>query len=150
MSHSTVSRFGTRYSLPGGFTNFTVPMEIEALVEGSALSRIGTMPPPASQKPPPVTASDAESSPPDPQTPPSNPQTPPGDDSLVSSHTDPKWPDVLAAYAAREGRRTRYAGNRVGGTVVVHYIKKNEWFLEAALALLGGEDEVEGGLSGSV
>ncbi|KAG8748454.1 hypothetical protein FRC10_003587 [Ceratobasidium sp. 414] len=150
MSHSTVSRFGIRYSLPGGFSNFTVPMEIEALVEGSALSRIGTMPPPASQKPPQTATSDAESSPSsDPQTPPSNPQTPPGDDSLVSPHTDPKWPDVLAAYAAREGRRIRYAGNRVGGTVVVHYIKKNEWFLEAALALLGGEDEVEGSLSGS-
>ncbi|KAG9103712.1 hypothetical protein FRC06_008706 [Ceratobasidium sp. 370] len=150
MSHSTVSRFGTRYSLPGGFTNFTVPMEIEALVEGSALSRIGTMPPPASQKPPQVAASDAESSPSsDPQMPASNPRKNP-DDSLVSSHTDPKWPDVLAAYAAREDRRTRYAGNRVGGTVIVHYIKKNEWFLEAALALLGGEDEVEGGLLGSV
>ncbi|KAG9121161.1 hypothetical protein FRC07_002998 [Ceratobasidium sp. 392] len=138
MSHSTVSRFGTRYALPGGFKNFTVPMEIEALVEGSALSRIGTMPPPASQKPPQAVTSDAESSPPLPA---------PADDSLVPSHFDPKWPDVLAAYAAREGRKARYAGSQVGGTVVVHYIKRNEWFLEAALALLGGEDEIDGGSS---
>ncbi|KAG8759093.1 hypothetical protein FRC12_009854 [Ceratobasidium sp. 428] len=142
MSHSTVSRFGTRYSLPGGFNNFTVPMEIEALVEGSALSRIGTMPPPASQKPPQLSTSDAESSQ-------SKPQAPAADDSLAPSHTDPKWPDVLTAYASREGRKARYAGNRVGGTVVVHYIKRNEWFLEAALALLGGEEEVEDGSSKS-
>ncbi|QRV76220.1 hypothetical protein RhiJN_04235 [Ceratobasidium sp. AG-Ba] len=141
MSHSTVSRFGTRYSLPGGFTNLTIPMEIEALVEGSALSRIGTMPPPASQKPPQASTNDVESS--SPSNNPS-PETPSADGSLVSSRKDPTWPDVVAAYEAREGRRIRYANNRVGGTVVVHYIKRNEWFLEAALALLGGEEEIGG------
>ena len=44
------------------------------------------------------------------------------------------------AWKYREGRRKRYAGGRVGGTVVVHFIKKNMWFLETAAALLDGED----------
>ncbi len=44
------------------------------------------------------------------------------------------------AWRYREGRRKRYAGQRLGGTVVVHFIKKNMWFLETAAALLQGED----------
>lgn len=47
------------------------------------------------------------------------------------------------AWVQREGRRTRYENKRVGGTVVVHFIKKNMWFLEAALALLEGDEETE-------
>ncbi|KAH8928360.1 glycosyltransferase family 31 protein [Atractiella rhizophila] len=34
-------------------------------------------------------------------------------------------------------RRQRFLGREHGGTVVVHYLKRNEWFLETALALLG-------------
>ena len=48
------------------------------------------------------------------------------------------------AWEKREGRRKRYEGSRVGGTVVVHFIKKNEWYLETALAMLGGEEVLEG------
>ena len=47
-------------------------------------------------------------------------------------------PDMAWRY--REGRRKRYEGQRIGGTVVVHFIKKNMWFLETAAALLQGED----------
>ncbi|KAF8198976.1 glycosyltransferase family 31 protein [Pholiota molesta] len=47
------------------------------------------------------------------------------------------------AWSHREGRRARYEGYRVGGTVVVHFIKKNMWYLETALALLEGEEESE-------
>jgi len=47
------------------------------------------------------------------------------------------------AWTRREGRKTRYQGRRVGGTVVVHFIKKNMWYLETALALLEG-DELSG------
>ena len=47
------------------------------------------------------------------------------------------------AWTHREGRRARYEGKRVGGTVVVHFIKKNMWYLETALALLEGEEESE-------
>ncbi|KZS96018.1 hypothetical protein SISNIDRAFT_407753 [Sistotremastrum niveocremeum HHB9708] len=48
-----------------------------------------------------------------------------------------------AAWRKREGRRRRYEGKRVGGTTVVHFIKRNEWFLETALALLEGDEVVE-------
>lgn len=44
------------------------------------------------------------------------------------------------AWERREGRRTQYEGKRVGGTVVVHFIKKHAWYLETALALLDGEE----------
>ncbi|KAF8078648.1 glycosyltransferase family 31 protein [Lyophyllum atratum] len=47
------------------------------------------------------------------------------------------------AWTHREGRRKRYEGKRVGGTVVVHFIKKNIWYLETALALLEGEEQSE-------
>jgi hypothetical protein len=47
------------------------------------------------------------------------------------------------AWIHREGRLKQYEGKRVGGTIVVHFIKKNLWFLETALALLEGEDYSE-------
>lgn len=47
------------------------------------------------------------------------------------------------AWRRREGRRRRYEEKRVGGTVVVHFIKKNPWFLETALALLEGVEVTE-------
>lgn len=47
------------------------------------------------------------------------------------------------AWVHREGRIKQYEGKRVGGTIVVHFIKKNLWFLETALALLEGEDYSE-------
>ncbi|KAJ6621720.1 hypothetical protein B0H10DRAFT_1789645 [Mycena sp. CBHHK59/15] len=50
----------------------------------------------------------------------------------------PKTPEY--AWARREGRKTRYQGHRVGGTVVVHFVKKNMWFFETALALLEGAE----------
>ena len=51
------------------------------------------------------------------------------------------------AWRDREGRATRYQGQRVGGTVVVHSIKKHMWFLETATALLEGEDYTEAELA---
>ncbi|SJL05639.1 uncharacterized protein ARMOST_08985 [Armillaria ostoyae] len=47
------------------------------------------------------------------------------------------------AWSHREGRKTRYESSRLGGTIVVHFIKKNLWFLETALALLDGEEYSE-------
>jgi len=44
------------------------------------------------------------------------------------------------AYRNREGRVKRYEGKRLGGTTVVHSIKKHMWFLETAKALLEGDD----------
>ena len=47
------------------------------------------------------------------------------------------------AWQLREGRKNRYNGQRLGGTVVVHFIKKHMWFFETVLALLEGEEETE-------
>jgi hypothetical protein len=49
---------------------------------------------------------------------------------------------VTRAWLGREGRRVRYEGKKLGGTVVVHFLKKNEWWEEATLALLGGDEYV--------
>jgi hypothetical protein len=43
-------------------------------------------------------------------------------------------------------RERRFLGLPYGGTVVVHYLKRNEWFLETALALLGREKTWDTGL----
>lgn len=47
------------------------------------------------------------------------------------------------AWRYREGRITRYENKRVGGTVLIHFIKKHEWFLETALAFLEADDYSE-------
>ena len=47
------------------------------------------------------------------------------------------------AWAHREGRKARYDNKRVGGTICVHFIKKNMWFLETALAFLEMQDTTE-------
>ncbi|KAI0669851.1 hypothetical protein C8Q78DRAFT_1139100 [Trametes maxima] len=91
-SHSTVSKFGSRYSPPS--SDLTLEYSVEALIEGSDMSMVHD------------------------------------DGSLTAD----------LAWKYREGRQKRYAGRRVGGTIVVHFIKKNMWFLETAAALLYGED----------
>jgi hypothetical protein len=47
------------------------------------------------------------------------------------------------AWQVREGRKRRYNDQRLGGTIVVHFIKKHMWFFETVLALLEGEEETE-------
>ncbi|KAF8445912.1 hypothetical protein L210DRAFT_3528682 [Boletus edulis BED1] len=47
------------------------------------------------------------------------------------------------AWRYREGRVKRYENKRVGGTVVVHFLKKHAWFLETALAFLEADDYTE-------
>jgi len=47
------------------------------------------------------------------------------------------------AWERREGRKKRYNGQRLGGTIVVHFIKKHMWFFETVLALLEGDEETE-------
>jgi hypothetical protein len=96
LSYSTITTFGIRYTPP--LPNLTPPQSVEALVEGSPMSRLR--------------------------------------DNIVLGGAEVAWKQ-------REGRRRRYQGQRVGGTVVVHFIKRNEWFLETALALLEGEEVVE-------
>ena len=92
-AHSSVSTFGVRYTPP--LSNLTLLEGVEALVEGSDMSRL--------KEGGELTAADA--------------------------------------WRRREGRKRRYEGQRVGGTIVVHFIKKNAWFLETALTMLEGEEK---------
>jgi hypothetical protein len=54
--------------------------------------------------------------------------------------------DIRQVYADRPSRQERFLHDEreLGGTVVIHYIKKAEWFVETWLALLGGVDEEDG------
>lgn len=112
-SHSTVAKFGTRYQPP--LLELTTNQQMEALVEGSELSMLHEC----------------------------------MFIHLFSRHhTDEPLnldsamsPDY--AWQHREGRTARYEGKRVGGTVIVHFIKKNLWFLETAEALLEGPNFTE-------
>jgi hypothetical protein len=95
-------------------------MEVEALIEGSPISRLR-------------------------------------DEVEKGMVSEIKWRAVERAWSERETWRQRYLiGDDVdsnqprgalGGTICVHFIKKNEWFLETALALLGS-DEVSHGEDG--
>jgi hypothetical protein len=58
----------------------------------------------------------------------------------MSELQEEKSIDTERAWRTREGRITRYENRRVGGTVVVHFIKKHMWFLETALAFLEGDN----------
>lgn len=114
LTHSTVSRFGKHYRPPAA--NLSTEQEVEALIEGSALSKLR--------------------------------------DETVGGATGEATPrEVDSAWRRRESRKARMGiittsisgvenaddSNAVGGTIVIHFIKRNEWFLETALAFL--EDE---------
>lgn len=106
-TYSSVSKFGTRYTPPADFLS---PMEsVEALVEGSAMSKVASSH---------------------------------YFDDLLLAPSDALKRAVNRAWLGREGRRARYEGKKVGGTIVVHFLKKNEWWEEATLALLGGDEYV--------
>jgi len=59
----------------------------------------------------------------------------------LSFSDSPMTPDY--AWAHREGRNARYDNKRVGGTVCVHFIKKNMWFLETVFTFLEMQDATE-------
>ncbi|KAL4267148.1 glycosyltransferase 31 family protein [Pleurotus pulmonarius] len=61
-----------------------------------------------------------------------------GSDMSMIREGSPMTPEYAMIH--REGRKKRYEDKRVGGTIVVHFIKKNLWFLETALALLDGDE----------
>lgn len=114
LTHSTVSRFGKHYRPPAA--NLTTEQEVESLIEGSALSKLR-------------------------------------DETVGGATGEATAREVESAWRRRESRKARMGivaasasavgsvddSGAVGGTVVVHFIKRNEWFLETALAFL--EDE---------
>ena len=91
-AYSTVTKFGSTYR-PA--QHLSAAEQVEALVEGSALSRLGTS----------------------------------------------SYAEVSTVYSSRPSRSERFLLQENGGTVVVHYIKKSEWFVETMVALLGTADE---------
>jgi hypothetical protein len=107
LTYSSVSQFGTRYSPPSD--KLTPMQSVEALVEGSAMSKVATSH---------------------------------YFDDLLLAPSEALQRAVTRAWLGREGRRVRYEGKKLGGTVVVHFLKKNEWWEEATLALLGGDEYV--------
>lgn len=68
------------------------------------------------------------------------PPTTPGSGTGADSDDSETRRLAAGAWRVREGRRARYEGRRVGGTVAVHFIKKSPWYLETALALLDGDE----------
>ena len=113
---SSVSTFGTRYAEP--VSGLSARESVEALVEGSGMSRLYDG---ASCVFPLLSLSTS--------------------DICVTRIGSILTPEL--AWRQREGRATRYEHKRLGGTVVVHFIKKNMWYLETALALLEGDEETE-------
>ncbi len=104
LTHSTVSKFGSRYVTPS--SNLTTDQEVEALTEGSPLSRLR-------------------------------------DETAGGSTGEATTGEVVAAWTRRETREQRMGGASLGGTVIVHFIKRNEWFLETAIAFLHDEPKDE-------
>ncbi|WVW78866.1 hypothetical protein I302_100829 [Kwoniella bestiolae CBS 10118] len=124
-SYSSVSRFGVAYRPLSN--DMTVPQQVEALIEGSTLSLLRDAVSPSSSS--------------------SNDQKHQQAFSKTSSNENMKE-RINRAYTSRPSRRERFMGDESegGGTVVVHFIKKNEWFVETMIALLGGgsdEDDAD-------
>lgn len=46
--------------------------------------------------------------------------------------------DAQAVWSARENWTEKFRGERVGGSVVVHYVKRREWWLDCVEVMLGG------------
>jgi hypothetical protein len=106
-AYSTVSRFKTTYRPPQ--SSMSAAEEIEALIEGSELSSAARH---ASVQHP---------------------------DSKATDRPALSQDEISKLYQRRPTRSDRFNGDRgeKGGTTVVHFIKRNDWFLETALALLG-------------
>jgi len=62
--------------------------------------------------------------------------------SLVKS--DASEAELEAVFHKRESRSEKYKGKRVGGTVVVHYVKRNEYWLECEAAFLSRDGDDAG------
>ncbi|EIW68641.1 hypothetical protein TREMEDRAFT_39553 [Tremella mesenterica DSM 1558] len=114
-AYSSVSKFGIPYKAP--CTDLSATERVEALIEGSPLSRLRDEPIVQA-----TTHTQAYSS--------------------SKSKSNERF-QVMEAYANRPNRTERFLGDEKerGGTVVVHYIKKDEWFVETMVALLGTADE---------
>lgn len=126
-SYSTVSRFRYGRPYPSPKPYLPANQEIEALIEGSEMSLLrranANHHPRYHMQPRPL-------------------------GSAWPNHSDTTMENVIQqsfdrAYASRPSRLERFMGDpeERGGTVIVHYIKKDQWFTETWLALLGPGSE---------
>ncbi len=106
-AYSTVSRFKHAYRPPQ--VSMSAAEEIEALIEGSELS---------------TAARHAGAQNPQPK---------------AKERPSLSLEEIAEAYRRRPTRMDRFNGDvkERGGTAVIHFIKRQDWFLETALALLG-------------
>ncbi|WWC67539.1 uncharacterized protein I206_101448 [Kwoniella pini CBS 10737] len=120
-SYSSVSKFGVAYRPIS--TEMTVPEQVEALIEGSPLSLLKD------------TSLNSDSS----------VQQQQQQQQQTFSKIENIQTQVNKIYSNRPTRKERFLNdeNELGGTVVVHYIKKNEWFQETMIALLGGASNLD-------
>jgi hypothetical protein len=111
-SYSSVSKFGTRYRPL--HPDMSANEQVEALIESSPLSFLRN-----------------------------NPQTTDYATYSKSKSNAGLRSSISSTFSSRPARKERFLGDdeERGGTVVVHYIKKQEWFVETMVALLGGADE---------
>ncbi|ODO02990.1 hypothetical protein I350_05834 [Cryptococcus amylolentus CBS 6273] len=112
-AYSTVSKFGVAYRPFAD--DMSATEQVEALVEGSPLSRLREE----------SHTSSKHSS------------------QQAYSKTESTRHKIDRLYKAKPSRVERFLGDQDerGGTVVVHYIKKADWFVETMVALLGTADE---------
>jgi hypothetical protein len=113
-TYSTVSHFGTPYTPPLSYLSSS--QQVEALIEGSEMSLLSLLHAAnhrnAQVRPDWMRAADEEE--------------------LVEKVFDRR---------PSRAERFRHDPKERGGTVVVHFIKKEAWFLETALALLGSRND---------
>ncbi|KAK6904137.1 hypothetical protein I203_107652 [Kwoniella mangroviensis CBS 8507] len=118
-SYSSVSKFGVAYRPLSN--DMTVSQQVEALVEGSSLSLLRDC------LSTPKSTNDQK-----------HQQTFSKPASAVGESLKEK---INRVYSTRPTRKERFLGDEnemsSSSTVVVHYIKKNEWFIETMVALLG-------------
>jgi hypothetical protein len=104
---STVSPYNHPYIPPA--IGLTVPQQIEALIEGSPLSMLHRHNHPAQ------IAHSAKQE---------------RDAGTMRAKVGRAWAD-------RPSRSERMKGSEMGSTVLIHKVKKDEWWMDTALALLG-------------
>lgn len=112
-AYSSVSKFGTTYRPPS--SHFTATEQVEALIEGSRLSLLGS----------------------------NTTDLIPGLEGRQAYSEPSSDPRMYSRFATRPTRTERFLGDpeERGGTVVVHYIKKADWFVETMIAFLGTAEE---------
>ncbi|WWC87286.1 uncharacterized protein L201_002174 [Kwoniella dendrophila CBS 6074] len=123
-SYSSVSKFGVAYKPIS--TDMTVSQQVEALIEGSKLSLLRE----TSDNNQPSSLSSEEDQ-----------QHQQIFSKQSTTSVEAIKQKINKAYNERLSRKEKFLNDEFesGGTVVVHYIKKNEWFIETMIALLGGK-----------